>query len=184
MSRPISTTVTATCVTVLFMLQGLGCATKSDLAKLRRSLASEVWMARHDAQAVRGRVEMVQRQAKQESSTAMNLEERIRTVETKQEVLTDEVVRQVGPMKQALEDMMAKHALEMTTVRTELSDVRKRVVDAQQDRVAFSTAVQRLHTVSRTLLRQYQLEMEGLRQHLREIEEMAKDLEPYADESR
>jgi hypothetical protein len=79
--------------------------------------------------------------------------------------------------------MMARHALEMETFRTELSDVRKRVVEAQQDRVALTTAVQRLHTLSRTLLRRYQLEMDGLRGHLREMEQLAKDLEPFADNS-
>jgi chromosome segregation ATPase len=184
MSTRISQMITtAPCVVVLLILQAQGCATRNDLAKLKDSLASEVKMARHEAQALRGRVETVQRQAKQESSTATNFEERIRTVETKHEVMRDEVLRQLGPMKQAIENMMARHALEMETFRTELSDVRKRVVEAQQDRVALTTAVQRLHTLSRTLLRRYQLEMDGLRGHLREMEQLAKDLEPFADNS-
>ena len=101
--------------------------TRNDLAKLSNRLASEIKMARHDAQALRGRVETVQRQAKQDSNTAANFEERLRTIETRHEVLRDEVVRQLAPMKQAIENMMAKHALEMETFRTELGDVRKRV---------------------------------------------------------
>jgi polyhydroxyalkanoate synthesis regulator phasin len=103
MSTRISQMITtAPCVVVLLILQAQGCATRNDLAKLKDSLASEVKMARHEAQALRGRVETVQRQAKQESSTATNFEERIRTVETKHEVMRDEVLRQLGPMNRPL----------------------------------------------------------------------------------
>jgi len=165
----------------MLMVQTLGCVTKGDLAKVRQELAANMRTARQDVHSLRGTLESVQSKAQQEGTTTATFEARLKTLEREQEVISEEVVSQLGAMKKVIEDLMAKRVLEGETYRRELTDLNKRISDVQQDRAALTTNLQRVQVLGRALLRTYQLQVEGLRAHLKDIDQLAKELEPFAD---
>ena len=78
------------------LLQGQGCATKSDSRKVRQPVVSERQMLRQ--REGEGNEEGRYFQAQQ----GIDLEQRIRTLETKEDIQTGDVVRQLGEIRQAV----------------------------------------------------------------------------------
>jgi hypothetical protein len=78
------------------LLQGQGCATKSDSPKVRQRVVSERQMLRQrESEGNEGsRYFKVQQ--------GIDLEQRIRTLETKQDIQTGDLVRQLGEIREAV----------------------------------------------------------------------------------
>jgi hypothetical protein len=78
----------------MLMVQTQGCVTKGDLAKVQQELAADMRTARQDVRSLRGTLESVQSKAQQEGTTTATFEARLKTLERKQEVISEEVVSQ------------------------------------------------------------------------------------------
>ena len=195
MKTPTCRQLTVVSMTVLLIiLPTLGCVTKSDLTKsdlthVQRDLSSDIEAARQDLGVLRRRVDSIQHKAKQDTSTSSDLEARMKILETAYQTELGELNKRVAALHKRLalstslqnpSDLEARMKILETAYQTELGELNKRVA-ALHKRLALSTSLQNLEAFSRTLLRHYQSEAGGLRGHLKEIEEVAKELEPFAD---
>lgn len=88
---------------------------------------------------------------------------------------------EVRTIRTKLEALQTKREETAAAVQSALEDVRKELREVRQERAAFNANLQRLDTLSKTLLRNYQLEAQTLRAHLNDIDQMAKDLEAFSD---
>jgi DNA repair ATPase RecN len=88
---------------------------------------------------------------------------------------------EVRTIRTKLEALQTKRDETAAAVQSALEDVRKELREVRQERAAFNANLQRLDTLSKTLLRNYQLEAQTLRAHLNDIDQMAKDLEAFSD---
>jgi hypothetical protein len=170
-------------VALLVVLVTAGCVTKSDLEKVTREVDAQRKASSSQEQRLRLRLDELQTTTKEKSRVADDTESRIKAIETKLEVMTDEVIREVGTIRKALAEVQTKRHTELEVVEGELRDLKQRMVDFQQEQLAASTNMNRLRSLTATLLRTYQLQFENLRRYLRDVEEAAKELNSSSDSS-
>jgi chromosome segregation ATPase len=168
-------------VSTLVLFGTVGCATRSDLAKLRQGVESDVKSARNEVRILRGKVDDVQTRTKQETTVASHVEETVKALGAKLEVLGDELISQTAAARKAVDEMEVKRDEEMESVYTELRRLKQQLADTQQERSVINTNMQRMQALIRSLIQRYHTQMENLRAHLQEIEQAARDLEPFAD---
>jgi hypothetical protein len=140
------------------LLQGQGCATKPDSPKVRQRVVSERQMLRQrESEGNEGsRYFKVQQ--------GIDLEQRIRTLETKQDIQTGDLVRQLGEVREAAVGNV-KERQTVDLVR-QLGEIREAVGNVKE----------RLRTLTQTLLQEYQVDLEGRQQRLQQIQKIGIDL--------
>jgi septal ring factor EnvC (AmiA/AmiB activator) len=128
----------------VLLLDTMGCVTKSDLSKLRQDVASDVRTTTQEVRTLRGKLEKLQTSSKDERTSVTTLEEDLKVLKTKLDVVSDELIAQTATMQKALD---------------------------------------RLQAFTNTLVRAYRLQLEGVREHAKDIEQVVKELERYAESS-
>ena len=170
-------------ISVIFVLvfEAAGCVTKSDLEKVRRDVDAQRRASSSQDQRLRHALDELQTASKEKSRIAGDTESRIRAIETKLEVMTDDIIREMGAMKKALGEVETKRPGELEDIEGRLGDLKKGMKELQQEQLADNAKMQRLHALTATLLRTYQLQLENLRGYLRELDQIAKELTPPSE---
>jgi chromosome segregation ATPase len=169
-------------IVVPLALDIAGCASTSDLAKVQR----DVDLALHETaqiRSLRGRIDELQTTTKEKSTTANEVEGKIRALETKIDVLSDEVIRELGVMKKTVAEVTTKRPEDLQTLQTQLGDLKRQIGTVRQEQSAGSAKIERLHVLTASLLRTYKVQQENLRGYLREAEQVAKELNASLESS-
>lgn len=185
----------------MLLLAG-GCATQSDLEKVRRDLAVELSNAtarsQQEVQAIRSKVDDVQSRFRSGLEAERKVIEALRAheddLEGKMGALASQVAAVshgvqtgIADLRKAIEDANAQRAEDLTTLRRTVTEIKQAVLHDQERLSSMSAAAQRLQSSFRslatTIVRRYQLEVEGLRQNLKEMEVLAKELDTLSGPS-
>ncbi len=174
-----------------------GCATQADLDHLRRDLASEIATAsahtQSDLKALREKADAVQSntqaalEAERKALDALKgreeeLEARVEALTSKVAAVNHGLQGELAELRKILSDLSAKRAEDVAAIRATVHDIKQHLLTTQDALAAASAESRRLQTTLRLLttaiVRRFQSEAEGLRQNLKEIERVAKELDP------
>jgi chromosome segregation ATPase len=164
----------------------VGCATTSDLEKLRKRLTSDIAAATSQARAetrdLRGRLETLETR----TSAAIDAEKRTLEVQASHtaglEAKVEQVMMETSRMRTALDELSVKRSRDVEVIQSAAGDLRKQLTGVEQELATFSSSAQRLQGQVRTqssgmqaliraLLRNYQSDMDILREHLKTMEQ-------------
>jgi chromosome segregation ATPase len=170
-------------VLMLLELGSVSCATKSDLGKLRQDVASDVRTATQEVRTLRGKLENLQTSSKEERTSVTTLEGDLKALKTKLDVVSDELIRQTGTIQKALDEVKRQRASDREDLQAALGTLRKDLAELQEERAAFRAHIERLQTFTTTLVRAYRLELERVRGHVKDVEQVAKEMERFVEGS-
>jgi chromosome segregation ATPase len=170
-------------VLMLLELGSMGCATKSDLGKLRQDVASDVRTATQEVRTLRGKLENLQTSSKEERTSVTTLEADLKALKMKLDVVSDELIRQTGTINKALNEVKRQRASDREDLQAALGTLRKDLAELQEERAAFRAHIERLQTFTTTLVRAYRLELERVRGHVKDVEQVAKEMERFVEGS-
>jgi predicted nucleic acid-binding Zn-ribbon protein len=186
----------ATGVVLLFLP---GCATASDLDKLQQKMTADMTTAlsqvRIQVRGLQDNLTAFETRTKNALDTEkkafdevemqrLRLEDKVSAVNTK-------LAGEIGELKRDLDEFSFKGTRELETINVTVGGLRKQLDNVQQDVSAFQRSTQRFQSIlanqssqmqvlTRTLLRRYQLEVQALQGHMKEVEQAVHDLEPLA----
>ncbi|MGH7207585.1 MAG: hypothetical protein ACREI2_15410 [Nitrospiraceae bacterium] len=173
-----------------------GCVSQTDLDKVRRDLSSEIATVtsrtQADLRAVRDKVDAAQLNTKAALEAERKVIEALQShgedLETQVEALTSKVAAvnhglqgQLADLRKAMQDANAQRTEDLTALRGTVGEVKQALLHAQERLSTLSAEAQRLQATLRslatTIVHRYQSEAEALRQNLKEMELLAKDLD-------
>lgn len=181
---------------VVIWLLIAACATQADLEQVHRDLKSEIATAtartQSDLMTVRDKTDAVQSrtQAALEAerkviealqSREEDLERHVEALTSKVAVVNHGLQGEIADLRKAVQEANAQRAEDLTALHGTVTDVQQTVLRTHERLSTLRAQTQRwesvVRTLAATLLRHNQSEAEALRQRLRELELLTKELD-------
>ena len=133
MPTPIAVKTAKGILAAMLMVQTLGCVTKSDLSRLRQDVASDVRTATQEARTLRSRSENLQTSSKEERTSVITLQEDLKALKTKLDVVSDQLIGQTGTIQKALDEVKRQRISDREGLQAALGSLRKDLAVTARD---------------------------------------------------